>query len=103
MDTFAGAWGDMIWAASLWATLDGRPAGATIVVDWTEQGVTLLAFALVAPRGRGLGLGGSLIARSGEILARTGEREWGLAVVPDNPAKRLYERLGFVEFDPHGP
>jgi GNAT superfamily N-acetyltransferase len=96
-----GGYGDMIWDASLWATLNGRPGGATVVVDWTEQGETLLAFALVGPAARGLGLGGSLIARSGELLAAGGHADWALAVVPDNPAKRLYERLGFREFDPH--
>ena len=99
--TFAGGYGEMMWDASLWATRDGCPAGATVVVDWTERQVVLLAFALVVPSARGLGLGTSLIARSADLLSRADHTGWGLAVVPDNPAKRLYERLGFEVFDPH--
>lgn len=52
----------------------------------------------VAPHARGRGLGGELIrrlaSRGGEAL---GVETCSLWVFPDNPARRLYGRLGFVE------
>ncbi|MFG6177892.1 GNAT family N-acetyltransferase [Halomonas sp. THAF12] len=52
----------------------------------------------VAPHARGRGLGGELIrrlaSRGGEAL---GVETCSLWVFPDNPARRLYRRLGFAE------
>lgn len=52
----------------------------------------------VAPHARGQGLGDELIrglaTRGGEAL---GVETGSLWVFPDNPARRLYRRLGFVE------
>jgi ribosomal-protein-alanine N-acetyltransferase len=52
----------------------------------------ILLFVSVSPDSRGQGLGGRLIER---CLAET-EGEVKLHVEYDNPAKRLYERLGFT-------
>ena len=98
--TLAGGWGSVLWHASFWATVEGKPAGTTIVTDWAEFNDTGLSFALVDPAARGLGLGAALITLSGAALSATGHRDWVLAVEPNNPALRLYERLGFAVFEP---
>ena len=98
--TIDGGYGPMIWAAS-WCVLRGGEVVATTVVnDWDDVGETGLSFVLTHPTARGRGLATSLICRSAEVLTAAGHRDWVLAVVPDNPALRLYERLGFVAFDP---
>lgn len=91
--TLAGRFGAVIWEASFVA-VDDDFAGASLVTD--EGAHLLLAFALVAPRWQRRGLGGSLIARSAQALIGIGRQEWTLAVTDGNPARRLYERLGFV-------
>jgi ribosomal protein S18 acetylase RimI-like enzyme len=100
--TLIGGFGAVLWHASWWATRAGVPVGVTIVTDWAEHHETGLSFALVHPAARGNGLGAALITKSGHALAAAGHRDWVLAVVPENPALRLYERLGFRAFDPHG-
>jgi ribosomal protein S18 acetylase RimI-like enzyme len=50
----------------------------------------------VLPGHRGKGLGGRLIVRLTTDLAAAFDAV-SLSVVPDNPARRLYERLGFVK------
>ena len=101
--TIEGDWGPVLWQASFWATRNGVVVGATIVTEWPEVSETGLSFAVVHPDARGLGLGAALIAKSGQALAAAGHSDWVLAVVPDNPAVHLYERLGFRSFDPHEP
>jgi predicted GNAT family acetyltransferase len=101
--TVAGGYGTVLWHASFWASRGGVVAGATVVSDWQEVGETGLSFALVHPDSRGRGLGGALISASGAALAAAGHRDWVLAVVPDNPARFLYQRLGFRVFDPRAP
>lgn len=101
--TVAGGYGEVRWHASFWATRAGAVAGATVVTDWAEVGETGLSFVLVQPDARGLGLGAALISASGAALTATGQRTWVLAVVPDNRARLLYERLGFRAFDPRHP
>jgi GNAT superfamily N-acetyltransferase len=98
----SGAYGAVLWHASFVATWDGEVAGATVVTDWNDDhpGETGLSFALVAAASRGRGIGGALIAASGAQLAAAGHADWVLAVTAGNPARRLYERLGFVAFDP---
>ena len=41
------------------------------------------------------GLGAAVLTRSIEILKADGEGRLGLAVTDTNPARRVYERLGF--------
>jgi predicted N-acetyltransferase YhbS len=92
--TLAGRFGAVLWEASVVAVGPDDFAGASLV---TDQGThLLLAFALVAPRWQRRGVGNSLIARSAHALIGIGAQEWTLAVTDGNPARNLYERLGFV-------
>ena len=52
----------------------------------------ILVFVSILPEMRGTGLGGKLIERG----VREAEGDVKLHVEYDNPAKRLYERLGFT-------
>jgi GNAT superfamily N-acetyltransferase len=92
--TIVGEYGAVQWDASLVAEApEGEVIGATVVTH--DRGHLLLAFALVAPAWRNQGLGTALIVRSGNRLVAAGLSEWTLAVTTGNPARQLYERLGF--------
>ncbi|WP_211238020.1 GNAT family N-acetyltransferase [Derxia gummosa] len=62
--------------------------------------LTLIDISLIAPA-RGQGLGGALLGRL-SALADDAGLEMSLAVEPDNPARRLYERHGFAPHDDSG-
>ncbi len=67
----------------------GEPAGFVLVADnWVEA-------VGVVPAWRGRGLGAHLVVRSLTAISRTGAAEAWLCVNVDNPARSLYERLGF--------
>lgn len=69
-----------------------HPVGR-IYVYRTENEIRLMDIALV-PEARGQGIGSALLHElMGE--ARATGRELTLHVEPDNPAQRLYQRLGF--------
>ena len=71
---------------------DGRPIGRLLV--WRgEQEVRLVDIALL-PASRGQGIGARLIRQLMEECAVHGRR-LTLQVLVTNPAKRLYQRLGF--------
>ena len=90
----AGDFGPLDRGSSLVATTTlGALIGASIVTE--HRALPLLAFALIAPGWRNQGLGTALFVRSANLLAAAGHREWTLAVTVGNPARRLYERLGF--------
>jgi GNAT superfamily N-acetyltransferase len=95
--TLEGYFGAVVWHASLVAIDAGNLAGACLVTD--DGLCLLLAFAVVAPCWQGRGVGTALIVRSAQALLAAGHREWTLAVTAGNPARRLYERLGFVGDD----
>jgi GNAT superfamily N-acetyltransferase len=92
--TVAGSYGEVQWEASLLAHASPDELVGATVVTW-DRGHLLLAFALVAPLWRNKRLGTALIIRSANHLAARGAMEWTLAVTDGNPARRLYERLGF--------
>jgi ribosomal protein S18 acetylase RimI-like enzyme len=50
----------------------------------------------VAPRSRGAGIGTRLLEALVEAARTDGHPAVSLSVEPDNPARRLYERVGFV-------
>jgi mycothiol synthase len=66
-----------------------EPVGfVTVSRDWIDQ-------VGVVPEFRGRALGAHLVARSLTALQRAGSEEVWLCVNVDNPARALYERLGF--------
>lgn len=74
--------------------LDGRLAGALVMLETGMGGYipeNLLLFVAVDPQLRGRGLGRQIVE---DALARC-EGDVKLHVEYDNPAKRLYERIGF--------
>ncbi len=76
------------------AGAEQEPAGALVMLRTGMQGYVpenLLLFVAVACAHRGCGLGARLISRAIEMAAG----DVKLHVEYDNPARRLYERLGF--------
>lgn len=74
--------------------LESELAGAVVVLDTGMGGYVpqfLLLFVAVDPAYRGLGIGGQLVEET--IAATAGDV--ALHVEYENPAKRLYHRLGF--------
>ncbi|MDX1545462.1 MAG: GNAT family N-acetyltransferase [Rhodothermales bacterium] len=71
--------------------LDGRPAGR-IYVDRSEERLLLIDVA-VLPEYRGQGVGTALLR---SLIEEAAALPVDLSVVRTNPARRLYERLGFA-------
>jgi GNAT superfamily N-acetyltransferase len=72
---------------------DDRLAAAVIFTWWDE--LPLLAFCLTHPDHRGRGLATRLITHAARELEADGHDAMHLAVTATNPARALYERLGF--------
>jgi ribosomal protein S18 acetylase RimI-like enzyme len=85
--------------AFLVVELEGRPIGRLYVHRGVED-IRIVDITL-APGERGRGIGGMLVA---ELLAegRTTARTVSIHVEQDNPAMRLYHRLGFRHVDTYG-
>lgn len=79
--------------------LDGQPAGRLYVARWADD-IRIVDIALM-PEHRGGGLGTRLLR---EILAEgdASGRKVSIHVEVYNPARRLYERLGFVQAGDRG-
>lgn len=75
-------------------------AAVLTVLDNAHGRIPLLAFGVTAPERQGQGPGGWLIENAVRRLDAMGITELHLAVAPTNPARRLYERLGFMEMGP---
>ncbi|HEV7287044.1 GNAT family N-acetyltransferase [Sphingomonas sp.] len=78
-------------------TRDGAPIGH-ILVAWTVAGTHLVDIA-VLPEHRGIGAGGHLLAAWLAVADAHGLTAT-LEVQAGNPARQIYERLGFVETEP---
>jgi GNAT superfamily N-acetyltransferase len=76
------------------------PAGneliAAALFTWWDD-LPLLAFCLTHPDHRGRGLATRLVTHAACELAAEGHEAMHLAVTESNPARALYERLGFRE------
>ena len=79
--------------------LEGRPIGR-LYVDRGEEDIRIVDITLV-PEIRGRGIGGMLMA---ELLAegQATKKSVSIHVEHDNPAQRLYQRLGFTHVDTYG-
>lgn len=63
---------------------------------YLDAGTSVLAIAVI-PEARGRGVGRTLMEAAHERARRDGLRLVGLSVDDGNPAKRLYEALGYVD------
>jgi ribosomal protein S18 acetylase RimI-like enzyme len=79
--------------------VDGLPAGR-LYVHRRPKEIRLVDIALL-PRFRGTGIGTQLVAA---LIAESKERGVPLTIHVEmsNPARRLYERLGFAPVEEHG-
>jgi hypothetical protein len=86
------------------AVVEGQPVAAAVVVHSDHvtgwRGPWLMNM-FRAPDPTLPGIGATLLTRSLELLTAAGESHLGLAVTDTNPARRVYERLGF-EYDFEG-
>jgi GNAT superfamily N-acetyltransferase len=78
------------------AVPDGDGLAAAVIFTWWYD-LPLLAFCLTHPEHRGHGLATRLITHAARELAAEGHEAMHLAVTESNPARALYERLGFRE------
>jgi len=77
------------------AEIDQKPVGAVIMMRTGMKGYipeNILVWVAVDPSMRGKGLGGKIIKHSFDLA----DGDVKLHVEYDNPAKRLYERLGMT-------
>jgi GNAT superfamily N-acetyltransferase len=78
------------------AVPDANGLIAAALVTWWDH-LPLLAFCLTHPEHRGRGLATRLVTHAARELAAEGHEAMHLAVTETNPARALYERLGFRE------
>lgn len=93
--TLAGDFGPLMIDASTAATA-ANAIVAAVIITW-EHGGPFMPYCLTAPTFQRRGIATYLIARSAQTLRDQGHEQLALAVLDDNPARRLYLRLGFRE------
>ena len=91
-DHYSGASFDLV-------LVGGRPAGRLYVDEWRDE-IRIVDIALL-PEYRGAGLGARLVR---DVLARgdAAGKPVSIHVERENPALRLYERLGFRQMEDKG-
>ncbi len=77
----------------------GEPVGRLFIEEWPSQ-IRLIDIALL-PAARGDGVGGAILADLMEMAAAAA-KPLSIHVERNNPAMRLYLRLGFAKIDEHG-
>jgi GNAT superfamily N-acetyltransferase len=77
----------------------GEPIGRLFIEEWSDQ-IRLIDISLM-PQGRGGGVGGAILADLQEMAVAAG-KALTIHVERNNPAMRLYLRLGFAKIDEHG-
>lgn len=94
---YRAAFADAAW---LIVESGGAPVGR-LYTDERPASVHLIDISLL-PEWRGRGLGGAILA---DLIADAGERDLAVSLQVDkvNPARRLYERLGFCVVADNGP
>jgi ribosomal protein S18 acetylase RimI-like enzyme len=80
-------------------SLDGVPIGR-LYVDRREDEIRIIDIALL-PQYRGRGIGTALLTPILDEADREAKRV-SIHVEHENPARRLYDRLGFVELEEQG-
>jgi len=78
-------------------TPDGTAASAICCIRWL--GMPFISYVFTAAAEKGRGYAGALIEHAAAALAAESETELALFVTVGNPARALYDRLGFVEGD----
>lgn len=91
----AGRYGRLLTSVSAVVDADDGLAATTLFTWWDE--LPFLAFCLTHPDRQGRGLATGLIGQAAQALAAAGHRQVHLVVTETNPARALYERLGFRE------
>jgi ribosomal protein S18 acetylase RimI-like enzyme len=79
--------------------VDGEPAGRLYVARWEDE-IRIIDIALL-PDYRGRGIGTALLRALLDEAAEAGKR-LSIHVELNNPARRLYERLGFAPVEERG-
>ena len=101
--TLAGYYGPFAPDCSFAVEESGALQSATLVALLDEGLVDptpLLAYSMTRPRSRRRGLASALILRSAEALRSAGHNRLLLMVTAANlPARRVYDRLGFIPVD----
>lgn len=89
------------YANAEWLVIErgGEAIGRLFLEEWSDQ-IRLIDIALL-PQGRGGGVGGAILADLQEMATDSG-KALTIHVEQNNPAMRLYRRLGFVKVDEHG-
>ena len=93
--TFNGEHGPFVPECSMVMASGEELLSAALVTRW--QGRPFLAFSMTNPNHKRKGLARACLVATMEELRSRGEQELRLVVtLANNPAKRLYESLGFV-------
>lgn len=99
--TLAGKWGAIVWTASVLAITEQTAVAASVVLsDDAHQLWPLLGFLVTDPRYQRQGIAESVLGQTLCRMDALDMRELHLAVIPENPARTLYRRLGFSEEPP---
>lgn len=84
---------DAFVVAQTWViVVDGTDAGS-IAVRPDAEGARWIEHFYLAPEHQGRGIGGEVLAR---VLSEAGPQTFRLDVLQGSPARRLYDRAGFV-------